>query len=67
MGSRLKGKKPSKKAKDDRRALMRVIMYGVIGLGVIILLWALWLSERGLKVAKDMKKDAPVGRQTPGI
>ena len=66
MGSRLNGKKPRKQDKEDRRALIRVIMYGVVGLGVIILLWALWLSDRGLQVAKDMKKDAPVARQTPG-
>ena len=66
MGSRLKGKKTSKKKKSDRRALYKVLLYGAIGLAVIGLLWALWLSKTGLKKAEDMKRDAPVGRRAAG-
>ena len=66
MGSRLKGKRASKKSKKDRRALIKVMIYGAIGLAVIGLLWALWLSKTGLSKVDDMQRNAPAGRRAAG-
>lgn len=66
MGSRLKGKRVSKKQKNDRRALFKVLLYGVIGLAVIGLLWALWLSKTGLSKVDEMQRNAPAGRRAAG-
>ncbi len=64
MGSRLKGKRTRQSSLRERRALFKMLIYGILGLGVIALLWYLWLSDRGLKIVEDMKRDAPEGRQT---
>jgi len=66
MGSRLKGKRASRKTGTDRRALVKVLMYGAIGLAVIGLLWALWLSKTGLRKADQIKHDAQAGKPAAG-
>ncbi len=66
MGSRLKGKRTAKKTERDRRALVKVLLYGAIGLGVIGLLWALWLSKTGLSKVDEMQRNAPAGRRAAG-
>ena len=64
MGSRLKGKRARQSSDRDRRAFFKVLLYGLLGLGVVALLWYLWLSERGLTTAKDMKRKTTKGSQT---
>jgi hypothetical protein len=62
MGSRLKGKRPRKEAKRERWALYKVLLYGAVGLGVIILMWWLWLSDKGWQVTKELERNAPGGQ-----
>jgi len=66
MGSRLKGKRASKKTLRDRRALIKVLMYGAIGLVVIGLLWAAWYSKTGMMKAESPQRKAPAEGQAAG-
>jgi hypothetical protein len=61
MGSRLKGKKVRPKSKLERRTLGKILFYAALILGSLVLLWTLWLSDRGWEVARDMKSDKPAG------
>ncbi len=67
MGSRLKGnKRTSRSSARDRQAWIKVAIIGVIGLSVIGLLWALWLSEKGMKKAEDrQRRQTPAGQSAP--
>lgn len=66
MGSRLKGKRVRKSTQRERKALIKVLLYGLLGLGVVALLWVLWLSDKGLQVARDLKTKAPAGDRSGG-
>ncbi len=64
MGSRLKGKKSRKSNEMDRRVVMKLIIYTLVGVAVIALLWGLWLSKTGLEKAQEMKSHNTTGRTT---
>ena len=66
LGSRLKGKK---KPKDKQRPTpwFKLAVYAVVILLSLGLLWYLWLSEEGWRIAKEQKNPTPIatGRGAP--